>query len=156
MLAFLTSCGGMKQVAMTPTEVKLMTTKQFENNNDIVYKSVLSLLQAEGFLINNTDKETGMITASKQMDNKNADLSMALLGFAKEASTANISVFVESINVELTEVRMTIYEGEVTSSQSNWGNKNTRTKNSMIQKPEIYTTWFNNLRTEIERRKALL
>ncbi|HHT21865.1 MAG TPA: hypothetical protein GXZ87_00930 [Bacteroidales bacterium] len=143
------------QKVLSPTEIKLMTTKQYEADYETVFRSAMSLLQSEGFLVNETNKETGLINASKQVDNKNAALTMALLGAAKEASTATVAFFIDPINDENTEVKLTIYEGSVTSSMSNWGQKNTSTKNSMIQKAEVYTNWFNNLRAEIERRKAL-
>lgn len=55
---------------------------------------------------------------------------MALLCSDRETTTASISVFVEPINDELTEVRMTIYEGEITSTKGYWGNENTKTESA--------------------------
>ncbi|HIY49623.1 MAG TPA: hypothetical protein H9834_07380 [Candidatus Barnesiella excrementavium] len=132
-----------------------MTTKQFEADYNLVFSSAISLLQSEGFLINSTDKESGLITASKQIDNKNADWQMALLGSATEASTSQASFFIQPLNDSLTEVKFTLYEGSVTSTLSQFS-KNTRNKNSMVEDPTIYANWFNNLRSEIERRKALM
>ena len=133
-----------------------MTTKQYEENYDLVFSSALSLIQSEGFLITNTDKSTGLINANKQIDNKNAGWQMALVGTAKEASTAQLTFFIQQLNDHLTEVKMTIYEGSVTSSTGSWGIKNTSTKNNMVEDAEVYATWFNNLGAEIGRRKALL
>ncbi len=50
----------------------------------------------KAFLINNTDKTTGLITANKQIDNKNAGLQMFLIGTATEASTSQASFFYTS------------------------------------------------------------
>ncbi len=150
----LTSCISHK--TLTPTEIKIMTTKQYEENYDLVFSSALSLIQSEGFLITNTDKSTGLINANKQIDNKNAGWQMALVGTAKEASTAQLTFFIQQLNDHLTEVKMTIYEGSVTSSTGSWGIKNTSTKNNMVEDAEVYATWFNNLGAEIGRRKALL
>lgn len=102
-----------------------------------------------------TDKESGLITASKQIDNKNADWQMALLGSATEASTSQASFFIQPLNDNLTEVKFTLYEGSVTSTLNQFS-KSTRNKNSMVEDPTIYANWFNNLRSEIERRKALM
>lgn len=132
-----------------------MTTKQFEADYNLVFSSAISLLQSEGFLINSTDKESGLITASKQIDNKNADWQMALLGSATEASTSQASFFIQPLNDSFTEVKFTLYEGSVTSTLSQFS-KSTRNKNSMVEDPTIYANWFNNLRSEIERRKALM
>ena len=132
-----------------------MTTKQFEADYNLVFGSAISLLQSEGFLINSTDKESGLITASKQIDNKNADWQMALLGSATEASTSQASFFIQPLNDNLTEVKFTLYEGSVTSTLNQFS-KSTRNKNSMVEDPTIYANWFNNVRSEIERRKALM
>ena len=132
-----------------------MTTKQFEADYNLVFGSAISLLQSEGFLINSTDKESGLITASKQIDNKNADWQIALLGSATEASTSQASFFIQPLNDNLTEVKFTLYEGSVTSTLNQFS-KSTRNKNSMVEDPTIYANWFNNLRSEIERRKALM
>ncbi|OUO97894.1 hypothetical protein B5F38_07590 [Barnesiella sp. An22] len=148
------SCGTSKP-ALSPAEIKLMTTKQFEADYNLVFGSAISLLQSEGFLINSTDKESGLITASKQIDNKNADWQMALLGSATEASTSQASFFIQPLNDNLTEVKFTLYEGSVTSTLNQFS-KSTRNKNSMVEDPTIYANWFNNLRSEIERRKALM
>ncbi|HIZ25688.1 hypothetical protein [Barnesiella sp. An55] len=153
-LFILMSCGTSKP-ALSPAEIKLMTTKQFEADYNLVFGSAISLLQSEGFLINSTDKESGLITASKQIDNKNADWQMALLGSATEASTSQASFFIQPLNDNLTEVKFTLYEGSVTSTLNQFS-KSTRNKNSMVEDPTIYANWFNNLRSEIERRKALM
>lgn len=153
-LFILMSCGTSKP-ALSPAEIKLITTKQFEADYNLVFGSAISLLQSEGFLINSTDKESGLITASKQIDNKNADWQMALLGSATEASTSQASFFIQPLNDNLTEVKFTLYEGSVTSTLNQFS-KSTRNKNSMVEDPTIYANWFNNLRSEIERRKALM
>lgn len=147
------SCGTTVKT-LNPTEIKMMTTKQMEADYDMVFLSAISLLQSEGFLISSTDKETGIINAYKQVDNPNANLSKFLWGYAKEATTSQISFFIQALNKELTEVKLTIYSGSITSSE--FGSKNKTQKNSMVQDATIYTAWFNNLKTEIERRKALL
>ena len=36
-----------------------------------------------------------------------------------------------------------------------WGESYKNKKVNMIEKPEIYNEWFNKLRAEIERRRAL-
>ena len=56
----------------------MMTTKQLDADYNMVFSSAISLLQSEGFLISNTDKETGLINAYKQIDNKYATLNKFL------------------------------------------------------------------------------
>ena len=148
------SCGTTK--SLTPNELKMMTTRQIESDYSLAFSSVISLLQSEGFLVTNTDRESGLINANKQVDNKNAAAQRFFLGTSKDASTAQISVFVQSINEGLSEVKLTIYEGSISTTNGQWGIQYKSTQNSMVQDAEVYNTWFNNLKAEIERRKALL
>jgi hypothetical protein len=146
------SCSTTKQ--LSPIEIKAMTAKQFEANLDVTFKSIISLLQSEGFLVESANKDVGLINASKRIDNKNAELQRFLIGTSKDASTAKAIFHVEEINNERTEVKLTIYEGSISSSVSYLSTKNTDVKESMVQNATVYNDWFNNLRTEIERRKA--
>ena len=52
-------------------------------------------------------------------------------------------------------MKITLYEGAESTSYGYWGNKNKDTKESMVYSSDIYNNWFNSLRAEIERRKAL-
>jgi hypothetical protein len=145
----LISCEATK-VTKTPAEVKMMTTKQFETGKDLVFKSVISLLQSESFLVEQTDKETGLINASKRTDSKKFGV--------QNTSTSKASFYIEEINSNLTEVKITFYDGLTQSGYYNSGygvRPYTKNKESMIYDPIIYDQWFNNLRAEIERRRAL-
>ena len=154
-ISFLGSCAT-KMVTKSPAEVKLMTTKQYEVNQDLVFKSVISLLQSESFIIHQADKETGLINASKRLENKNAGLQRALIGTSKDANTSKAMFYIESINAERTEVKITMYEGSESSSSGYWGTVNKNVKEKMIYEPQVYQEWFHSLQAEIERRKALL
>ena len=146
---FIISCSTTKQ--LTPTEMKAISTKQFDANYDVVFRSAVSLLQSEGFLVEHTDIETGLINASKRIENKK-------FGYQEAASTSKVAFYIDKINNNVTEVKLTIYEG----SQMKWNNYNmytgvnqqTKNKESIVQDAAIYQTWLYNLRTEIERRKA--
>lgn len=149
-----TSCAT-KMVTKSPQEVKMMTTKQFETNKDLVFKSVISLLQSESYLIEDANVSTGLIRANKRLENKNAKMQRFLWGASKDANTSKVSFYIEELNPELSEVKITLYEGSESTSIGYWGGRNKDTNESMVYDAEIYNQWFNNLRAEIERRKAL-
>ena len=65
------SCGTQK--TLTPNELKMMTTRQIEANYSLAFSSVISLLQSEGFLVTNTDRESGIINANVDHFNANID-----------------------------------------------------------------------------------
>jgi hypothetical protein len=141
-LAFLFSCSSVVP-ELTPTQIKMMTTKQYETGKEMVFKSSISLLQSEGYLIENASNETGLITAYKRIE------------VSKKLSRKSKATFyVEEFNPALTEVKITFYEGTVAIKNDGYS-KRAEEKESMLKTPEIYNSWFNNLRAEIERRKAL-
>jgi hypothetical protein len=148
------SCASTKPT-MSPTDVKLMTTKQYDAPYEMVFKSAMSLLQSEQFVISQTDMESGLINATKRIQNKNADLNRALWGFSKDAATAKAAIIVDKVNDELTEIKLTVYEGTESSSAGGWGTVNKDVKEQMVYSPETYNKWFTSLSAEIERRKAL-
>ncbi len=149
-VSLFTSCA-VKMVTKSPAEVKMMTTRQFETNKDLVFKSVISLLQSESYIINTADKEIGLINAYKRIEYKNSKFKKAFSIYSKDSNTSKAMFYIEEFNNKLTEIKITIYEGSIS-----FGVKNTKNKESMVHKPEIYNQWFNNLRAEIERKKALI
>lgn len=124
-------------------DIKLMSSKQFETNKDLVFKSVISLLQSEGYLVENANKDTGLINAYKKNGNNRKSL------------TTKVVFYIEEFNQELSEVKLTLYEVKDSTYYGLYGESYKRNKENMIEKPEIYNIWFNNLRAEIERRRAL-
>lgn len=135
------SCAPTKVV--TPNEIKMMTTKQYDANYDMVFKSVMSLLQSEQFVIESTDMESGLVIATKNIYKK------------KQASLTKSSIIIDKLNENLTEVKITVYSGQQKIRSSGYSDR-TRKVENMIEDPEYYNRWFNNLSAEIERRKALM
>ncbi|WP_164112235.1 MULTISPECIES: hypothetical protein [Sphingobacterium] len=66
-VALFSSCAT-QMVTRTPTEVKMMTTKQFDSGQDLVFKSIISLLQSESYMVVRADKETGLIGYNVDVD----------------------------------------------------------------------------------------
>jgi len=153
-VTLLSSCAT-QMITKSPAEVKMMTTKQFDSEQDLVFKSVISLLQSESYIVDRADKETGLINASKRIENKNANMQRALWGVSKDANTSKAMFYVEGINDALTEVKITLYEGAESTSNGYWGQVNKDTKEQMIYELQVYQAWFQSLQAEIERRKAL-
>jgi hypothetical protein len=136
------SCAPPKKM-LTPQEIKSMTTKQFETNKELVFKSAISLIQSEGYLVDDANKDTGLITAYKRIE------------VSKKISRRSKTTFyIEEFNPTLTEVKITFYEGTIIIKNDGYS-KRAEEKESMLEDATIYNNWFNNLRAEIERRRAL-
>lgn len=155
-IALMFSSCATQMIIKSPAEVKMMTTKQFDDNQETLFKSVISLLQSESYIIDRADKETGLINASKRIENKNAGMQRALWGSSKDANTSKAMFYIESINNNVSEVKITLYEGAESSQNAGWGRVNKDSKEQMIYDPKIYQEWFSSLRAEIERRRALM
>jgi len=151
----LTSCAT-KMVTKFPAEVKMMTTKQFETDYELIFKSTISLLQSESYIVERADKETGLINASKRIENKNAAMQRFLVGTSKDANTSKVMFYIEPINEDITEVKITLYEGAETTTNGSWGTRNKQSNELMIYEPLVYQEWFRSLQAELERRKALI
>src|SRR5690606_36684851 len=104
-----------QMVAKSPAAVKMRTTKECDSEQDLVFKSVISLLQSESYIVDRADKETGLINASKRIENKNANIQRALWGSSKDANTSKAMFYVEGVNQAVTEVKITLYEGAESS-----------------------------------------
>lgn len=155
-ITFTMSSCATQMVTKSPAEVKMMTTKQFESDQDVVFKAIISLLQSESYIVERADKETGLINASKRIENKKAASQRFWTGTSKDANTSKAMFYVEPINKTVSEVKITLYEGAETSTNGYWGTVNKQNKEQMIYEPQVYNEWFNSLQAEIERRKALM
>ncbi len=123
----------------TSTDIKLITTKQFFEPYDLVYKSMMSLMHSKEFMIDETDYDTGLILVSRNV-------------YKNRKSYFNKGIIlVDKLNEELTEVKLSMYIGQ---SKTGVEGVVRRTEN-MNKDPEYYNNWFNNLYIEIQRRKAL-
>lgn len=136
------SCGSTKKT-LTPNEIKMMTTKQYDEPYELVYKSAMSLLQSEQYTIDQTDYDSGLIIGNKNVFEK------------KLAHLNKANIIVDKVNDNLTEIKVTVYSGEEKTKRGYYGNDHKTTTVDMVQAPDFYNTFFNKLFAEIERRKAL-
>ena len=120
-------------------QIKLITMKQFNEPYDLVFKATMSLMHSERYMIDETDYFTGLIIVSKEVYKKGkADIKE---GF----------ILVDKLNDELTEVKLSMYEGNVKPYYTGFYKTI-----DMNQDPEFYAKWFKHLYAEIQRRKALM
>jgi hypothetical protein len=149
------SCTATRELR-TPAQVKQMTTKQFNTSQDVIIKSIISLLQSESFMVQSVDKETGLIHAYKRVQNDRASSHRYWRGKSKDAYILKTMFYVEALNESLTEVKITFYEGLESSKVAYKGIVNKDHQEEMVYNSDMYREYFNKLRTEMERRKALL
>ncbi len=124
-----------------------MRTRTVEADYKTVFKSAMIVLENNGYTIDNTDMDSGLIKASISKD--------ATSGFAKAFGsygiiTYDVSSTVTSLNKENTRIRFNIRKEE-DRQQGVYNMKDAEE----IDDPAVYQTLFNDLRLEVERMKAM-
>lgn len=146
MLLVLTGC-----TSSTPTininQRNEMRTRIIEADYNTTYKALMTTLENQGYTIDNTDMNTGLITASASRDTHSA-WSAALTGQTGVA-TFKISCNLTKLNTKNTRVRINARE-EVITRQGLY----TRDSAKEIDDVEIYNNLFNELKLEVARFKA--
>lgn len=125
-----------------------MRTKIIETDYNTTYKALMTTLENQGYTIDNTDMNTGLITASASRDTHSL-WETALTGQTGVA-TFKISCNLTKLNIHNTRVRINVRE-ESTTRQGLY----TRDSAKEIDNVEIYNSLFNELRLEVARFKAL-
>jgi len=139
MLSVVFSAEAQKTKQKSSTTIKLITTKQYSEPYDLVYKSMMSLMHSQQYMIKVTDYDTGLILVDKNIYEK------------KKSYFRTGQILIDQLNGELTEVKLSMYIG---ASKTN-SNGMIKRVESMSQDPKFYSKWFNDLYLEIQRRKAL-
>ena len=99
---------------MPPLQIQSIQTREYEENKDIVFASVISVFQDLGYIITNADKDTGLISAESAAQSGD-DFVDFLFGLTKVSQT-KATGFVETIG-SVTRVRLNFVEIDQTSSE---------------------------------------
>lgn len=124
-----------------PNEIKMITTKQYNEPYDLVFKSMMSLMHSKKFMLDDTDYLTGLIVVSKETYKR------------KRAEKYKGVILIDNINDDLTEVKLNM---NIINSKAKSSSGITLTYGHMLEDAEYYSRWFSDLYVEIARRKALL
>lgn len=141
------------QPKLSQMQIREITTKEIQGDYKTVFKSAMSVLQDQEYIIENTDFNSGLIVCTKEVnpDMSAGDVMMVLFVDMRHSRAAKIKVSatINEINDKVTSVRLNIQEIKVESGS--FGNKKENIIN--LQNKEIYDQIFNQIRVEAERRK---
>jgi len=151
---FLTSCTTGPQ--LSPMQKRQLTTKMFRCNYENAYRATLTVLQDHGYVVKNTDMDSGLIVAN--VDRATSDGSQVvqalLLGYVSDKGTeVEVSCMVNKLSNTSSEVRINIQE--VKYGQSSFFSGTGKQNSKQIYKPELYYSLFNEILIEIKRREAM-
>lgn len=129
------------EINLTPLEIQSMQSRTYDKDIDIVFPSVLSVLQDLGYSIKTADKNTGLITAESTAKS-NAAMKF-WLGIA-EVSQTTADAFIEEVKGR-TKVRINFIN--VVKQSSSWGQDDRQDK--QILDPVPYQNAFEKVENAI-------
>ena len=132
---------------LTPLEKQSLQTREYEESKEIVFPSVLSVLQDNGYIVKSADKDTGLITAESPTDNTTGFLEI-FAGVIANQQTA-VTAFIETIG-PITKVRLNFVVQ--TSSSSEYGQSSK--KSESILDAATYQNVFEQIESAIFIRSA--
>jgi hypothetical protein len=137
----LSACQMEPEINLTPLEIQSMQSRAYDKPKDIVFPSVMSVLQDLGYSIKVADINTGLITAESTAK---SNLAMKVwLGIA-EVSQTTADAFIEEVQGK-TKVRINFIN--VVKQSSSWGQNDREDK--QILDPVPYQNAFEKVENAI-------
>ena len=146
---FMTGCSSAPVIS--PLERSHMRTATIDADYDTTFRSLMTTLEDQGYTIENTDMQSGLIKASVAKD--------ATDGFQKFMGSTGVDTYeasatVSKLNKNSSRVRINIRERTEISTSTGYGSNNSRTANE-IDDPMVYKNLFNELKTSVARANAI-
>jgi hypothetical protein len=147
-LALLLCAGCVSSDNYTPTnktalELQSFQKQDFETSKKVAFAAVLSVFQDMGYILENAELDTGLITAKSPTVNSRG------LGYSKMVDT-RATAFIEELKPGTTSVRLNF----VTSIEKSVGAGQKLASDRPIEDPSIYANAFAKIKEAIFIRKA--
>lgn len=141
---------------LSSMQIRQITTRMFEGSYEDIYRSCLTVLQDQGYIIKSTDMNSGLIVANvdRAVSGGSQFAQSMLLGYVADKGTeVEVSCMVNRINDQRSEVRINIQETQYgqASVWSGTSKQNTKT----IYNKEVYNNLLNQILVEVKRREAI-
>lgn len=143
------ACSSHKVVEPTLSGLALqqLQTREYEASYAVVFKSVVSVLQDNGYIVEGADSVTGFITA--KAPSKSNTTWNPFTGLGKEHHTTKITATAEAIGTEYTKVRLNFVSIDEDSSM--YGNARVDTP---IEDDTVYSNVFEKIGETIFIKQA--
>src|ERR1041385_2044170 len=99
------------QVKVSPMQMRQFTTRDFDGSYENVFRATMTVLQDQGYMLKNTDMNSGLIVSQIDKEvSKGSQFMQALwAGYVwNKGSVIEASVTVNKLNEAQSEIRMTI------------------------------------------------
>ena len=146
-IALFSGCATTKQVALTPLEIQQIQSRSFEAEYDVVFRSVVSVLQDLGYTVKSADIDTGFVTAESAAQSSTA--TKFWTGVTKVDQTS-VTGFMEMMGAD-TSVRLNFVNRIETSTGYGQNDK----REIPIYETEPYQVAFERIENAIFVREAI-
>ena len=147
LVASLVGCATMPE--LSSMQRRQMQSRSFDDANyDSVFRAFKTILQDDGYVIKNQDLQGGLIVATIEKSTPGS-VFMASMNEQKNYQTSEgyeVSINLEKMGEKTVESRLTIQKLEAFSQGGHSGRE--------ILDAELYQTFYDKVRVEVERRKA--
>lgn len=148
-VTFIVGCAAGPQLSQM--QIRQLTTKMIEGSYENVFRATMTILQDQGYVIKNTDMNSGLIVANIDRETSGgSQFAQALLfGRITDKNTViEVSATVNKLNDTNQELRLNIQETNYSGS----GGKNSI---DQIYDEKVYQDLFNQITLEVKRREAM-
>jgi hypothetical protein len=149
LLTFLVGCAAGPQLSQM--QIRQLTTKMIEGSYENVFRATMTILQDQGYVIKNTDMNSGLIVANIDRETSGGSqfFQVLLVGSVYDKSTViEVSSTVNKLNEQTQELRINIQE---TNYSGSGGKQNIK----QIYDEQVYQKLFNDITLEVKRREAM-
>ena len=143
-------------VQLSPMQVRQITTRLIEGSYENIFRATLTVLQDQGYVIKNTDMNSGLIVGNvdRAADGGSQFVQALFLGYVSDKGTeVEASCMVNKINDTSSEVRINIQE--VKYGQASKWSGTSKQNSKQIYDEKIYQELFNQITVEVKRREAM-
>jgi len=135
---------------LSPMQKRQITTKMVDGNYDNLFASTMTVLQDHEYVIKQTNKDTGLITAEV---NKDAGFATKFFTTNKYGNVSNSGTKVE-VSAVISKLSSTKNEIRLSIEEKTYNNSGGTTASKQLYQPEVFQTLFNDITTEVKRREA--
>ncbi|MCK4303409.1 MAG: hypothetical protein KAY24_04160 [Candidatus Eisenbacteria sp.] len=141
---------------LTTMQIRQLTVRQVEGSYENTYRATMTVLQDNGYVIKNTDMDSGLIVGTIDKEASGGSQFMQALFSGHVADKGRVyeaSCMVGKLSDSASEVRINIQE--TTYGESSAFSGTSKQKARQIYDPEIYAALFNAITVEVKRREAI-
>ncbi len=149
LLTFLVGCAAGPQLSQM--QIRQLTTKMIEGSYENVFRATMTILQDQGYVIKNTDMNSGLIVANIDRETSGGSQFMQalFLGRITDKNTViEVSATVNKLNEENQELRLNLQE-------TNYSGSGAKQNIKQIYDEKVYQNLFNDITLEVKRREAM-